>query len=186
MNEQKPITIRPATMTDAPGISRLNLNFESEYVYRAAIEDQLRTTSDEVTIAFQKVRLPKQDTILFQYPSKELFEASLRGDEVVLAMIDNTPVGFLHLDIDAERSCLRLSAGGVTSDQRKAGVGLALLNYAETTAKKLELKRITVALQSKNAPAIAFIQKQGYRLSGYEEFYFPNLELALFFTKMIR
>ena len=23
-------------------------------------------------------------------------------------------------------------------------------------------------------------------LSGYEEFYFPNLELALFFTKMIR
>lgn len=186
MTEQKPITIRLATMTDAPNIARLNLNFESETVYRAAIDDQLNTTNEEITIAFQKVRLPKQDTIPFQRPPKELFEGSLRGDEVVVAMIDNTPVGFLQLEIDAGRSCLRLSTGGVTSDQRNTGIGLALLNYAETTAKKLELKRITVALQSKNTPAIAFIQKQGYRLSGYEEFYFPNLELALFFTKMIR
>lgn len=186
MTEEKTIIIRSATMNDAPLLARMNLNFESETVFCATIDDQLRTTNEAAAIAFQEVRLPKRDTIAFQRPPKEFFEMKLRADEVVAATIENTPVGFLHLDIDAERSCLRLCTGGVASDQRNAGVGLALLNHAETTAKKLELKRITAALQSKNAPAIAFIQKQGYRLSGYEEFYFPNLELALFFTKMIR
>lgn len=180
--ESEIVVVRPAAMADGIILARVVLDFESEFVFKARIEEGL----EEITAEFQKVRLPKRDRIAFQSVAPEVLEAYVRRNDVLVATIDNRIVGYLCLDADAGLSCLRLCQGGVQPDQRRKGVGSALAASAEMIAKKRGLRRITVAIQAKNEPAIAFIRKQGYVPGGYEEFYFPNLEIALFYSKMIR
>ena len=180
--EKETIEVRKAAMTDGPILSRINLDFESAAVYRACMEE----TDDFFTAEFQRVKLPKRDDITFQRVAPGVLETYVRNDEVIVATIENRIVGYLHLDTAPGWHTMRLALGGVPPIRRRNGIGTALLKSAESIAAQRELKRIAVMIQAKNEPAIRFIRKNGYAFSGYEEFYFPNLEIALIFTKMIR
>lgn len=180
--EKETIEVRKAAMTDGPILSRINLDFESATVFKAYMEE----SDDLLTTEFQRVKLPKRDDIPFQRVSLEVLETYVRNGEVIVATIANRIVGFLHLEIIPGLELMRLALGGVPMAQRRNGIGSALLKSAESIAAQRELKRIAVMIQTKNDPAIAFIRKHGYKFSGYEEFYFPNLEIALIFSKMIR
>jgi hypothetical protein len=49
-------------------------------------------------------------------------------------------------------------------------------------ARKEKLRRLLVAVQTKNYPAIQFFIKSGFAFCGYNDRYYPNRDIALFFT----
>jgi ribosomal protein S18 acetylase RimI-like enzyme len=42
---------------------------------------------------------------------------------------------------------------------------------------------MTLEIQTKNHPAISFAQKHGFQFCGYNERYYPNGDIALFFSR---
>jgi hypothetical protein len=56
-----------------------------------------------------------------------------------------------------------------------------LLAAAAHWARTNNLGRIILATQSKNYPAICFAQKHGLAFCGYNDRYYPNQDVALFF-----
>jgi len=69
--------------------------------------------------------------------------------------------------------------------QRRQGIGTALVLAAENWAVQHDSHRMVIEMQSKNHPAIRMAQKLGFDFSGFHERYFGNLDIALFFSKVI-
>jgi ribosomal protein S18 acetylase RimI-like enzyme len=47
-------------------------------------------------------------------------------------------------------------------------------------------RRIILEMQPKNYPAIKLTQKLGFELCGYNDHYYANQDIALFFSKWLR
>jgi hypothetical protein len=58
-----------------------------------------------------------------------------------------------------------------------------LILAAQEWAMQHNLRRLNIPLQSKNYPALRMILKMGYEFGGYQDHYFSNRDIALFFTR---
>ena len=176
------IDIRMANMADMPLLSAIDLDFESEYVWKSQTIDDI----DSYTVVFQNIKLPKIIHVPFQNISVEAVEAMVKRQEVICAHYDNQIAGFLRLEQDENTSRILLKTGGVKQEYRRKGIGSAMLKVVETTAMNNEISRVVCTVQAKNDAAIRFLISHSYSFCGFQEFYFPNMEVALFFAKNIR
>jgi ribosomal protein S18 acetylase RimI-like enzyme len=69
---------------------------------------------------------------------------------------------------------------------RRKGVGSTLLAAAQDWAANRSHRRMILEMQSKNLPAVRLAQKFGYEFSGYNDHYYINQDVALFFAKAIK
>jgi ribosomal protein S18 acetylase RimI-like enzyme len=69
---------------------------------------------------------------------------------------------------------------------RRQGIGSALVLAGQDWARHKRCARMVMEMQPKNFPAICLAQKLGYDLCGYNDHYFPNNDIALFFSKSLR
>ena len=69
---------------------------------------------------------------------------------------------------------------------RRQGIGSALVLAGQDWARHKRCYRMVLEMQPKNYPAICLSQKLGYDLCGYNDHYFPNHDIALFFSKTLR
>jgi GNAT superfamily N-acetyltransferase len=70
----------------------------------------------------------------------------------------------------------------VHRNSRRQGVATALLRAARYWALDNELNKIMLDTQTKNFPAIRFAQKQGFAYCGYNDRYYSNGDIAVFFS----
>ncbi|MEI6043095.1 MAG: GNAT family N-acetyltransferase [Chloroflexota bacterium] len=90
-------------------------------------------------------------------------------------------IGYIGLSVDVPRHLAWISSQAVQLDYRRQGVGRALLIEALHWADRNRLRSIMIELQTKNYPAIQFIQKNSFFFCGYNSVYYPTREIALFF-----
>ena len=69
---------------------------------------------------------------------------------------------------------------------RRQGVGRALMRHARTWARDHGLQTILVEATTKNYPALCFYQKLGFQFCGFNDHYYTNQDIALFFVQMLR
>ena len=69
---------------------------------------------------------------------------------------------------------------------RRKGIASALILAAEDWAKKKNIRRMILEMQSKNTPAIRMALKLGFEFCGYNDHYYSNQDIALFFAQFIR
>ena len=62
----------------------------------------------------------------------------------------------------------------------------ALLRAAHEWGAQRGVRRLMLAVQSKNDPAVRFCRKLGLSFCGFNERYFVNLDIALFFGGFLR
>ena len=74
----------------------------------------------------------------------------------------------------------------VAKPYRRQGVGSALLRTARRWAQEYDLLKMVAETQTKNYPAITFYQKNAYRFCGYNDRYYLNQDIALFFVLNLR
>ncbi|MCB0182273.1 MAG: GNAT family N-acetyltransferase, partial [Anaerolineae bacterium] len=73
----------------------------------------------------------------------------------------------------------------IDKDFRRQGYGSVLLEAGKKWALDQKLNRIMFEAQTKNHPLISFAQKHGFKFCGYNERYYANGDIALFFAKSI-
>jgi GNAT superfamily N-acetyltransferase len=69
---------------------------------------------------------------------------------------------------------------------RRQGVASALILAAQQWARQKGYHRLVLEMQPKNYPAICMALKLGFDLCGYNDRYYPNHDIALFFAKFLR
>lgn len=175
------IEIRPAIAADIPQLIALEHNYTSDYVWQIDIE----TENDQVRVFFREIRLPR--SVRVEYPRKPQILADdwHQRAGLLVAIYEGEPVGYVSLNKKITPSTTWIDDLVVKRRLRRQGIGTTLVMAAKNWAGAHACRRIVLEMQSKNHPAIRLAKKLGFDFCGYDEWYFSNHDIALFFTKVI-
>ena len=174
--------VYPAELVDLNTCCQINTSYTTDYVW------QMRTGGDEraTNIYFDTIRLPRPMRVEYPRSSDELFE-NWRQEHCFLTVrnLEEELVGFIDAQPYTWQNTLWVSNLVVAPSYRRQGFGTALLNAATEWALSRQLGRLTLEIQTKNHPAISFAQKHGFQFCGFNERYYPNGDIALFFSRPV-
>jgi ribosomal protein S18 acetylase RimI-like enzyme len=176
----KPI-IRSATAADLPRCLSFDTAFETDYVWQM----DSRLQEGQTTISFRTVRLPRPMKVAYPRDTKQLNAAWDACDAMLVADDNRTLVGYAALAKRGAQAAAWVQDLIVSKSARRQGVGSALLTGVIRWAREEKLSWITIEVQTKNYPAIQFCQKHGFTFCGYNDHFFANQDIAVFFTKAV-
>jgi len=170
--------IRPAFRADLRDCFNLDSSYDTTHVWQL---DQ-RDDDAGITVALRRVRLPRSMPV--QYPSLEwdLLNRWDQGGGVVVAEVGGRLEGFLDLSLHGDEKLCWVHNLVVDRPFRRRGLATALVEEALRWSQQRSLRRVMLAVQSKNDPAIEFWQRCGFSFCGFNDRYFANRDIALFFT----
>ena len=176
------LRVRPATDPDLPLVLALDHGYSTDHVWQMSAHE----AGGETTITFRTVRLPRSVRAPFPRDTGRLKEAWERRVCFLVAEEDNLLKGYLNLTLSTLSETAWVADFAVERRFRRAGVGSVLLASAIQWAQANHLGRLILEVQSKNYPAICFAQKHGFSFCGYNDRYYPNQDVALFFGIMLK
>jgi len=112
-----------------------------------------------------------------EYFFRQLSEAN--PETFLVALRDKVLVGYAIIDRWADH--YHLVSIAVHPEHRRRGVAQLLMTRLESLLARVRVIRLEV--RKNNKPAIAFYTKNGYKLAGVEEHYYPDGEDALIMEK---
>ncbi|MBN1583327.1 MAG: GNAT family N-acetyltransferase [Anaerolineae bacterium] len=190
--------IRPATLIDLNACLALNADSQTDHVWQM---EQRSETHGGIFIRFQPVRLPrvmyvtyprqrddlvscwKDDSMVLVASDKQVSE---QADALEVNGIDEHDLakvfGYCQLDAQLWQRTGWISHLVVDRPFRRQGIGTALLKASIAWGRDLKLKKLMIAVQTKNHPAISFCEKFNFTFCGFNDHYFVNRDIALFFT----
>ncbi len=176
------VVFRVADEQDIPACLQLDHSSTSDYVWQV----EAREEQGAITYSFRTVRLPRSMPIIAPHDSELMTAAVQAGECLLVAEAEGRVVAYLLMRPDHACGIGWIHTLVVDRPLRRQRLGSALLREAQGWARARNLTRITVETQTKNHPAIAFCQRQGLRLCGFNDRYYPNQDIALFFTQSLR
>ncbi|MFZ4815125.1 MAG: GNAT family N-acetyltransferase [Phototrophicaceae bacterium] len=184
MTNVLPILIRDGVPEDIPHCVGLNHTYETARVWQV----NLQATPEQWQITLREGRLPYP--IQLESPANDRrLRYTLLSDACFLVATltpEAPPVAYLALQPTIAQPTATIIDCAVDVAYRRQAVATRLLQVAERWATRHSLEQLWAEAQPKNAPAIAFYQQAGYTFCGYHDTYFPNKEIALFFSKTLR
>jgi ribosomal protein S18 acetylase RimI-like enzyme len=174
--------IRPASASDLPRLMSIDHASSSDYVWQL----ELRREPNQVTAAFREVRLPR--TVDVKYPRDPLALADewLKRDVVLVAMQGGLPVGYACLVEEHTSAIAWVTDLVVAPEWRRRRVGSELLEAGQAWALERGVRRLVLEMISKNQGGIRLAHKFGYEFCGYNDQYYPNQDVALFFGRALK
>lgn len=176
------MNIRRATSTDIPGLMELNHGYRTDHVWQMSYHP----TSSETAITFREVRLPRPMQVAYPHDPHRLADEWTNASEFLVAERDQTCLGYLILSAWNAPDTGWVTDLAVAERHRRMGIATRLLAAARRWCNQQQLARMTLEMQSKNFPAIQLARKLGFVLSGYHDRYYPDEEIALFFSLNLR
>ncbi len=173
------INIRAATSSDIPSLVSLDHGYSTEYVWQMGLE----RSNGHVAVSFRQVRLPRPMRVRYPRDPSRLMDEWVNHYAMLIAEKGGRPVGYLALSRGPAPMCAWITDLVVGLPYRRQGVGGHLLQRAVQLCRQSGMRRLFVEMQSKNHPAIALAQTQGFRFAGYSDHYYPDQDIALFFAR---
>ncbi len=171
-----------AELTDINDCHQFDLSYTTDYVWQMQTREQGRT----IYVSFDTVRLPRPMQVEYPRPADELATHWQQHDCFLVAKNSmGNSVGFLDAQAQLFQERLWIFNLAVNRSERQRGVGTVLLKSAHRWALQQGIHQIMLEIQTKNHPAISFAQKHGFQFCGYNELYYPNGDIALFFSRNI-
>ncbi|MFN8448541.1 MAG: GNAT family N-acetyltransferase [Anaerolineae bacterium] len=184
MSETLSVIIRDGLARDIPNCLLLDHSYETEYVWQMQI-----ASDDGWRIDFKTERLPR--TLEIDYPASEdrlRAAAHVAQCFLVATTRDDEPeiIGYLTMRGDHLYGIGFVHDIVVSRPYRRHQIALRLTKAATMWAREHELSRITVETQTKNYPGIRFCEAAGFAFCGFNDRYFPNRDIAVFFSQSVR
>ena len=176
------IEIRPAIATDIHALMELEHNYSSDYVWQMDI----RQEESEVCVSFREVRLPRSVQVMYPRDHQTLADNWTHRDGLLVVEYKNEVVGYISLTQNTLLKTTLATDLAVMRRHRRQGIGSALIISAQEWALQNHSQRLILEMQPKNSPAIQMAKKLGFELCGYNDHYFVNHDIALFFSKWLR
>ncbi len=174
--------IRSAQARDLDACLALDPSYETDYVW------QLETTRspDVVSVVLRETRLPRTMRVACT-PARDLvLEHFERGECFLVAEEEGAVRGYLDATADIWKQTGWINHITVSPERRRRGLGKALLRAGLDWARGQALTTMMAEMPTKNHPASALVQKLGFVLSGYNERYYSNRDIAIFFALGLR
>ncbi len=176
------IQIRPTVANDIPHLIALDHSSASESVWQL----ELRRDAGQFIAAFREARLPRSITIAFPYDPRTLADTWMKKSMMQTALADEVPAGYLCALERESASVAWATEFAVGASYRRQGIGGALLISAQNWAVSRAHRYLILEMQSKNMPMIRLAQKFGYEFCGYNDHYYLNQDVTLFFGKTLK
>jgi len=171
------IEIRTALATDIPYLPKLDHSSVSETVWKMTWVE-----NGGLGATFQPAPLPRPLKLGYPYEAAKLLDNWQRRDLLLVAVHDGLPIGYLVADEERLAHGLWLTDVVVHTPWRRKGIGSALVLSAAEWGRGQRLGQMVLEASFRNGPAIAFAQHLGFAFSGFQYGYYPNGDVALFFT----
>jgi len=176
------IEIRPATSDDIPYLIALDHGYSSDYVWQLEIQQEEAL----LNVQFRELRLPRSVRVDYPRNPQDLADDWTERAALIVACLEKRPVGYISLLTDIAPLTLWASDLVVERRLRRQGIGSALVLAAQEWSRKQGVSRILLEMQPKNYPAIRMAEKLGFTFCGYNDRYYANHDIALYFGKPLR
>jgi ribosomal protein S18 acetylase RimI-like enzyme len=176
------VRIRPAVATDLPTLMAFNHSCTSEYVWQM----DLQREQGQAGAIFREIRLPRAVAIHYPRPVETLADEWSRRTAMLVAVLGEAQVGYLRLTDKLIPQTAWITDLVVAPAARRKGIATALTLAAQAWAAQRKNRRAIMEMISKNSPAIRLAQKLGYEFCGYNDQYYQNQDIALFFGRALK
>jgi len=173
------LLIRPAVSPDIEILSKINHCGKTDHVWQISqqIDDENRM------VYFTESQLPREMRLTYPYSPDMLAERWKNYSALLVACVNNFPVGYISLISHFIPDLVWIRDLIVDEVYRRKGIGTALLQAGIDWKSERGISRAMLEMSSKNYPAVCFARKMGFEFSGFNDFYFSNRDIALFFSK---
>jgi len=176
------IQLRPTVATDLSRLMGFDHSINSESVWQL----ELRRDAGQVMTIFREVRLPRSVHVAYPHDPFALADDWVRKSMMYTALIGMDLVGYICLLERGGASVVSMTDLVVAGAHRRLGVASALLAAGQDWAASRSHRRMILEMQAKNLPAIRLAQKFGYEFCGYNDHYYLNQDVAIFFAKVLK
>ena len=176
------LTIRSATPSDYEVCLELDHTVSTEYVWQMMLDDN----EGEFTVTFRAARLPRSMKVQYPRQGESMIESWRQHTAFLVAESEGMIVGYANIREEPTQEVAWIADMAVDSSQRLQGVGSALLKAVRGWAIEHNLRGIIAETQTKNYPSIRFFQRRGLVFCGFNDHYYPNQDIAVFFGQILR
>ena len=177
------IQIRPVKENDITSLIALEHDYVSDYVWQMDIRQE---EENEINIQFRQIRLPRSVKVNYPRQYKNLKREWKTRSGILVACMQESVIGYISLMFGISPGTVWATDLVVKQAMRRQGVASALALAAQSWTRQHESSRLILEMQSKNHPAISLTRKLGYDFCGYNDRYYLNGDIALFYSKTVR
>lgn len=173
------VAIRSAIKTDLARCLTLDPSYVTDFVWQM----ESRVQDGQIVVNFRTARLPRQMRVPYPREQRLLAESWQACDAMLIAEdAGSNLIGYATLIKRIPQATVLVNDLIVAKAARRTGIGSALLKAVAQWGRDQHLKWLMLELQTKNFPAINFAQKHGLKFCGFNDHYFANQDIALFFA----
>ncbi len=177
-----PLVIRPAELADLD----ICLTLDPSYVTEAVWQMELQRDQDRTAVSFRAIKLPRSMGVRYPRDRDQLIAQWKQCDGFLVAVRQGRIVGYAALSAQAAEDAAWIKDLVIERGQRRQGVGTTLLEQACTWARSRGLRRLLAEAQTKNYPAICWCERNGLAFCGFNDRYYANQDIAVFFARNLR
>ena len=174
--------VRPATLADLNACLMLDHSSVTDHVWQMKFEE----TESQVSVTFDTVRLPRRMQADYPRDLEQLVEDWQRGEGFLVAEVDSEVRGYIDLLARPWQGMGWVAHMAVDRAHRRQGVGSALVRHARIWARDHGLHMILAEATTKNYPALCFYKNLGFQFCGFNDHFYMNQDIALFFVQALR
>lgn len=175
------INIHPAISTDVPKMIALDHNFVTSHVWQMTLD----LTELQTQVSFREVRLPREVHVNYPRSAQKLVDEWTKKNLLLVAEEGEAVRGYISVQLGLAPASAWVEDLVVDRVHRRDGIGSALVLAAQDWCAKKRIHRLTLEMQPKNYPAIQFAYHLGFEFSGYNDQYYRDQEIAIFFSSFI-
>ena len=176
------IEVRPATASDIPTLISLDHNYTTEYAWQMSFQSE---HGEGQSINFRRIRLPRPVKVEYPRSPNSLSKSWNQRSAILIALFNKQAIGYVSLWLNKLPSNTWITDLVVSRALRRQGIGSVLILASCKWATNAGSKYLVFEMQPKNFPAIQLAQKLGFEFCGFNDIYYPDHEIAIFFRKAI-
>jgi ribosomal protein S18 acetylase RimI-like enzyme len=176
------MNVRPATLADMNACLELDHTSYTDHVWQM----QAGETQRSVDVTFETIRLPRRMRVDYPRDVAELVEDWQQGEGFFVVDVDDEICGYVDLLHKPWPNIGWVFNMAVDREHRGKGLGTALMRHTLKWAKDQGYYALSTEATTKNYPALCFYQKLGFKFCGFNDHYYPNQDIALFFVLTLR
>lgn len=176
------VIIRTVVSPDFSILSSFKHSLETQTVWQMDQE----AVDDSIAVSFRELKLPRLMKLSYPRSAQSLFDRWKDLSIILVGCIDNVPIGYISCSSIQATSNVWIKDLVVHERWRRQGVATSLVKAIGAWGEERGLKRITLEMSSKNYPAICLAKKLGFEFCGYNDYYYENNDIAVFFARLIR
>ena len=168
-----------ADLRDLTACVKLDGSYETDHVWQVVQQQE----GEDVVARFRVVRLPRVTRVAYPSWGETLLKHQERGDAILVAAQAAEVRGYIDVESQPDQDVAWLHHLVIAPPHRRQDIGTSLLQRGLQQARQTGLSRVMTIVQSKNHPAISFLQKHGFTFCGYNERYYLSRDIGLYFGR---